>query len=64
MQHCKGICNNTEEIEVLDEVDGYRVTYEITPEDKAAIVDKCDRVKAGESVTFGVEEQEGFRVGR
>ena len=45
-------------------VDGYRVTYEITPEDKAAIVDKCDRVKAGESVTFGVEEQEGFRVGQ
>ena len=60
----KAYVTTLKKLKVLDEVDGYRVTYEITPEDKAAIVDKCDRVKAGESVTFGVEEQEGFRVGQ
>lgn len=60
----KAYVTTLKKLKVLDEVDGYRVTYEITPEDKAAIVDKCDRVKAGESVTFGVEEQDGFRVGQ
>ena len=60
----KAYVTTLKKLKVLDEVDGYRVTYEITPEDKAAIVDKCDRVKLGESVTFGVEEQEGFRVGQ
>ena len=60
----KAYVTTLKKLKVLDDVDGYRITYEITPQDKAAIAGKCERVEAGGSVTFGVEGEDGFIVGQ
>ncbi len=49
-------------LKALDDVDGYKVTYQINPGEGACIVEGVRDVAEGESLTFGLEVFAGYAV--
>ena len=53
----KAYVTTLKKLKVLDDVDGYRITYEITPKTRQPLQASVTGWKQGGSVTFGVEEK-------
>ncbi|MFR8543059.1 MAG: hypothetical protein ACLVD8_27395 [Enterocloster sp.] len=50
-------------LKVLEDVEGYQITYEITPKSEGYIQKRTpQRSERGESITFGVKTEDGYMV--
>lgn len=49
-------------LKVLEDVEGYKITYEISPESEGTVQKGPRSVAEGESITFGVKAEEGYMV--
>lgn len=58
----KAYITTLENLKVLEDIDGFRIVYEITPSGKGSIQNGPNSVVEGESITFGVRAEDGYKV--